>query len=517
MRWVLTYKPDSTNPKGRKAKARIVILGYQHPEVEELETASPTLGRTGKHLVLQWAAINKAIVEAADAKSAFLQGDGHELDENEPIYVRAIAEVAHALNVPVGTAVRIAKAVYGLGNAPRSWFYSVHRALTKISGIQLTSEPCIWKFPNTNGDTIGLVAAYVDDFLIAGDHTNKEFLNIREQIKNLYRWGNWEKGTFTMCGVKITQKLDFSFVLDQNKYVHESLKPIDIPKGPDRPVNDRELSQLRAVLGALQWKATQTGPHIAASLNALQSQITKATLKTLKEANDLIKVTKLQDNQITIHNHNYAAWNELCSINWCDAAQGDRPDGGSTGGQVHGLAIKTEVTNGEWTPVSLIGWSTSKLPRVARSSLAAEIQSMCIGEDESYLIRLMWGEINSPNDVTVDEIVNRVPCILVTDAKALYDASLSETSALGLKERRSGIELLALKENLQRNQITLKWVNSGAMLADPMTKGKMRHIMERFLKDPQWKIVEDPTFESFKKRVLKGQDALDYIYTLLCL
>ena len=127
MRWVLTYKPDPTNPRGRKAKARIVILGYQHPEVEDLETASPTLGRTGKHLVLQWAAINRAIVEAADAKSAFLQGDGQELTEKEPIYVRAIAEVAYALNVPIGTAVRIVKAVYGLGNAPRSWFYSAPR------------------------------------------------------------------------------------------------------------------------------------------------------------------------------------------------------------------------------------------------------------------------------------------------------------------------------------------------------------------------------------------------------
>ena len=45
-------------------------------------------------------------------------------------------------------------------------------------------------------------------------------------------------------------------------------------------------------MGALQWKATQTGPHISSALNALQSQVTKATLKTLKEANDLIKVAK---------------------------------------------------------------------------------------------------------------------------------------------------------------------------------------------------------------------------------
>ena len=96
----------------------------------------------------------------------------------------------------------------------------------------------------------------------------------------------------------------------------------------------------------------------------------------------------------------------------------------------------------------------------------------------------------------------------------LYDASQSETSALGLKERRSGIEFLAIKENMKRNNIKLRWVNSGAMFADPMTKGKMRHMMERFLQNPVRKIVDDPELESFKKRTLKGQDALDYLYSL---
>jgi hypothetical protein len=50
MRCVLAYKPDPTHPKGKNAKAHFVILGYQHPELEDLETESPILGRTGK----QW-------------------------------------------------------------------------------------------------------------------------------------------------------------------------------------------------------------------------------------------------------------------------------------------------------------------------------------------------------------------------------------------------------------------------------------------------------------------------------
>ncbi len=53
------------------------------------------------------------------------------------------------------------------------------------------------------------------------------------------------------------------------------------------------------------------------------------------------------------------------------------------------------------------------------------------------------------------------------------------------------------------------------MLADPMTKGKMRHMMERFLKNPPWTIVDDPEFESFKKRTVKWQDALDYVLQLV--
>ena len=39
----------------------------------------------------------------------------------------------------------------------------------------------------------------------------------------------------------------------------------------------------------------------AAALNALQGQITSATTKTLKEANDLVKAAKAQELPLTIH------------------------------------------------------------------------------------------------------------------------------------------------------------------------------------------------------------------------
>jgi len=125
---------------------------------------------------------------------------------------------------------------------------------------------------------------------------------------------------------------------------------------------------------------------------------------------------------------------------------------------------------------------------------------------------MMWAQINGRSCDTLDEseaAVNSVPALMVTDAKALFDAHKSETSALGLKEKRSGIELLFLKENMARNGTTLRWVNSGAMLADAMTKGKARYILEEFLRTGVWKIVEDDKFTSLKKRTADGKDPFE--------
>mgnify|MGYP000350060190 CR=1 FL=1 len=124
--------------------------------------------------------------------------------------------------------------------------------------------------------------AYVGDFLLAGSHENQEFLELRDKIRNPYWWGEWGKGTFVTCGVRIVQRTGYSFTLDQDKYEHEVLTLVDAPKGPERNATESEVSPLRGALGALQWKASQAGPQISAKLHALQSQLTKATEKMLR-------------------------------------------------------------------------------------------------------------------------------------------------------------------------------------------------------------------------------------------
>ena len=47
------------------------------------------------------------------------------------------------------------------------------------------------------------------------------------------------------------------------------------------------------------------------------------------------------------------------------------------------------------------------------------------------------------------------------------------------------------------------------MLADGMTTGKMRYMVEEFLRNPSWKIVDDERFQSFEKHKADGSDAFD--------
>ena len=49
------------------------------------------------------------------------------------------------------------------------------------------------------------------------------------------------------------------------------------------------MTQLRGVLGAIQWRAYSTAPQHMATLSMLQSQTSKATVATLQAANKLAR------------------------------------------------------------------------------------------------------------------------------------------------------------------------------------------------------------------------------------
>eukprot|EP00959_Pyramimonas_sp_CCMP1952_P392542 8225330-Pyramimonas_sp.AAC.1 len=116
-RWILEWKMDETT-SGKKPKARIAVLGYIDPECEHRPTTAPTMTRTSRHLVLQAMAWLGLKGYKAGVTGAFTQNREIKHD----LFVIPVKELAVALGMPEGVAMRLRKAVYGLVEAAIEWF-----------------------------------------------------------------------------------------------------------------------------------------------------------------------------------------------------------------------------------------------------------------------------------------------------------------------------------------------------------------------------------------------------------
>ncbi|CAK0788366.1 unnamed protein product [Prorocentrum cordatum] len=301
LRWVLTWKIYPSEPGGRKAKARLVILGYQDPDLTTEESYAPTATRTARQVFLQKAAHLRMRVAKGDVKSAFLQGE--ELDRD--LFVRPTGDIAEFLGLRPGQVAILKKSAYGLVQAPRAWHQAVNKKLQELGWRQLESDPCVWILTRFISEgqpeyIIGMALSHVDDFLFAGRDGDDVWAHAKKSIMDAFRWTEWEYGKFTQCGVDIHQREDYSFRLDQKTYL-EQIVEIEVPpdrrRQPSSPVTSSEKSQFRAATGSLQWKGTQTGPDILAELSLLQSKTESCTVEDLLKINKLIKRAKEGNNR----------------------------------------------------------------------------------------------------------------------------------------------------------------------------------------------------------------------------
>lgn len=91
MRWVLTWKAIP-GQEGRKPKARLVVRGFQDPDLQTPRTEAPTLARHSRHMICQVISSLKWDLENGDVKTAFLQGEKEE--GSREVYVQPTRDVA---------------------------------------------------------------------------------------------------------------------------------------------------------------------------------------------------------------------------------------------------------------------------------------------------------------------------------------------------------------------------------------------------------------------------------------
>ncbi|CAE7821609.1 GIP [Symbiodinium sp. CCMP2592] len=560
-RWVLTWKlvppedqqeaiqDSKTNDKSvhtpdgtKKAKARIVLLGFQHPSLLDpsFKTASPVQSMLGRNLLYAMAADSQWDLEGLDLATAFLQTQPTEADQE--LWTTGVHELREALGLDADSVMRVLRNIYGSTTAPRGLWLSLHKTLTNLGAQAVLGERCLWIWLSKtvmDGDhpkTIGAMGGHVDDFHRIGDGS-PEWLEIRERINSAYKWGMTKTGSYRHAGTDVSTTTDSNgykkIVVDQSYYI-EALTDVDIE--PERLMSSSSLTRAdveacRASLGALQWVAVQSQPQVCARCNLLLTDlVTNGTMETAKEIQQVIAEVRQEPFCLTFQKFPKAKhWSDVVFISMGDQAHANRPKGDSTGGLVTLLA-GPESTTGSVCPMSLIGWRTWKLQRKAISSNDAEVQSILEAEDHNFRARLLWSELHGAGGLDVDRPLRvnmisvlenqiaKIKGILCTDSKGGYDAvEINESPLLGLSNMRAALQAFQLRGNLRRAACELRWLASDFDLADALTKKRAdcREGLLKFLRTGYWCIRYDPSFTSAKKSKKAGRSAVGTVQEFL--
>eukprot|EP00438_Fugacium_kawagutii_P029976 Skav217703 [mRNA] locus=scaffold2294:90003:97141:- [translate_table: standard] len=285
-RWVLNWKeldPIDAAKEGRpkRAKARLVVLGYEDPGLCEIPRDSPTVQRESRSLVLQYCASRRWAIGSFDVKTAFLRGSRR---DSRVLAIEPPAEMRSKMHLESSEICELLKSAYGLVNAPYLWFQEIREALQALGFVSSPLDPCLFSLSSPEGQVHGLIALHVDDGLYCGDTLFHQRI---QKLQEKYPFGSQRSKDFTFTGIHIRQDEDFHIHLDQHDYIM-NIDPISIDRNRRKqeqlPVSEAERQCLRGVIGSLQYASTNTRPDLSARLSFLQSKIPVATIHDLLEA-----------------------------------------------------------------------------------------------------------------------------------------------------------------------------------------------------------------------------------------
>ena len=363
------YRDKSLGVGEMRPKCRIVALGHLDPDLGSIHRNSATPGRLAEHYVYAMivAGHNRELFGSkmrwqawlGDAATAFLQG--RQSDRILPLYLLPPKEGLIAqTNTWQHQLYRIRGNIYGLANAPYTWYKEVLRRLQDLHYQQHSFDKQF--FYKTVGDeVVSIVLVYVDDFI--GAHRQDYCI---EELHSKFKWGSLsnlklnEPATFK--GKELTLQLN-----DEGRYVMKvtmkkfinGLDSGSLPRGRLQgklELSPSEQKELRSVSGCLQWAATQTRPEIAAtvSLTAHGAEAKIQDLKNLYSTIGFLKETS--DRGILIQD--VPINKQTLLIGYSDASWANAKKSGSQIGALVGLTTSDVMERP--AKMILLDWKSSR-------------------------------------------------------------------------------------------------------------------------------------------------------------
>ena len=483
-RWILTWKPPEPGEDKKRAKARLVVLGFQDPKLVEVMRDAPTLSREGRATVLQTIASCQFPLSSFDIKTAFLRGKA---DEGNPLAMEPPPELRKMLKLRDDEVCQLVGNAYGRVDAPLLFYKELCKQLRQLGFEPHPLEPCVFVL-KTGSRLRGILGVHVDDGVCGGD---TYFLQKIEELQKVLPFGSRKHQSFVFTGIQLEQFPDHSIRASQSDYVHR-IPSIDIGRlrrqDLDAPVNEDERTKLRGLIGSLQYAVTHTRPDVAARLGEVQCQTTTATVQTLLLANKVLREAQ-EYHQVHVVFRAIPV-EKLTFVAFGDASFAPSKNLNSHQGILI-CATDDRLNQNLEAPVSPLSWSSKRIPRVVRSTLSAEAYAMSKAVDLLGWVRMLWGVIHIPDfkwRQPEQGFKQLRTAVIVTDCKSLYDL-VTRLAMPACEEYRTTLEVLLIKQRCLENAC-FRWVPTTLQAADCLTKAMDSNLLRAVLARGQFKLYD---------------------------
>ena len=360
---------------------------------------------------------------------------------------------------------------------------------------------------------------HVDDGMLFGNKSSKVYLKARYALDkkfNIKKWstlnGEKEEDYLGMQWLQYTDE-DPRIVLHMDQYAGK-LDLVDLPKRSDLDDNavltDQQYKDFLSGLGQVRWIVNHLIPPLAYAVSSV-SQHGRQDLKIshLKELNGIIKTA------ISEQRKGHARFtfrpidlSKLTVMTSFDASFAEEVGMKSQAG-FFSYMTTSNILKGE-TICDIVEFHSGTIPRVVKSTMAAESAALSIALDRQLYLRLLIEAIlyGEPEVFAHDWRQKlKIPGICVTDAKSLYD-HLSKTGSVP-KEKQTLIDLLTARDLAETKAVNLRWMPNRHMLADVLTKKvKPTPVLEKFLYDGLYSGVptkEEVLSEEYRQELRRAQ------------